>query len=118
MSHSRPSGDPEKNEESSNYNGKKPLICYQCGKCLAIEARAIDVMINVVGIKQEIFADNPSGDMEASIEEMKEEGPKHAISEATCASGDFYSESIDGEVLEAEVFGQPSAISRPTQSNS
>ena len=83
------------------------------GKCLAIEPRAIDAMINVVGIKQEIFADNPSGDMEASIEEIKEEGPEHAISETTCASGDLYSDRVYGEVLEAEVFGQPSSISRP-----
>ncbi|TMW99638.1 hypothetical protein EJD97_002246 [Solanum chilense] len=79
----------------------------------AIEARAIDSMINVVGIKQEIFADNPSGDMETSIEEIKEEGPEHAISETTCASSVLYSESVYGEVLEAEVFGQPSSISRP-----
>ena len=31
MSHSRSSGYPKKNEEPSNYYGKKPLICYRCG---------------------------------------------------------------------------------------
>ena len=64
-------------------------------------------------MKQEFIEAVPSGNMEASTEEIKEEGLEHELSEATCASGDFYSERIDGEVLKAEVFGQPSAISRP-----
>ena len=32
--------------------------------------------------------------------------PKKAISETACASNDIYRESIDGDVLEAEVFAQ------------
>ena len=69
---------------------------------------------DVVDIKQENFVDVPSGDMIASIEEIEKEDSKQAISENTCVSGDIYKESIDGDVLEVEVFGQSSAISRST----
>lgn len=55
--------------------------------------------VDVVSTKQEFFEDDPSGDMEAPNEEIKKEGLEHAISKTTCASGDLYSESIDGEVL-------------------
>ena len=63
-------------------------------------------------MKQEVFQHDPSGDIIASIEEIGKEDPNHAISETTCAIGELYKERIDGEVLEAEVFGQSSAISR------
>ncbi|KAH0652604.1 hypothetical protein KY289_030282 [Solanum tuberosum] len=107
------------------------------GKCLVAEAQAIDVMISinhekdwiddlecnivdhmekqetdVVGMKQDIFEDIPSGDRVAAIEEIKEEDLEQAISETICASGDLYKESIEGDVLEAEVYGQSSIISR------
>ena len=112
--HSRSSGDPEKNEESSNYNGKKPLICYQCGKCLAIEARAIDVMINVVGIKQEVFAVVSSDDMVPAIQKIKQEDLEQVVSETTYANKNLYKESIDEDVLKVELHGQSLKISRST----
>uniref|UniRef100_M1A3Y4 Formin 14 n=1 Tax=Solanum tuberosum TaxID=4113 RepID=M1A3Y4_SOLTU len=56
---------------------------------------------NVVGMKQEIVEDAPNGDMVAAIEVIKEEDPKKEISDTTCASGDLYKESIDGDVLES-----------------
>lgn len=64
-------------------------------------------------MKQNFFKYAPSDDMVASTVEIEKQDLEHAISETTCASGDLYKESIDGEVLEAEVFGQSSAISSP-----
>ncbi|KAH0730992.1 hypothetical protein KY289_002180 [Solanum tuberosum] len=109
------------------------------GKCLVSKARAIDAMISinvennwiedleynignhakkketdVVGMKQEIFEDIPSGDRVAAIEEIKEEDFEQAISETICVSGDLYKESIEGDMLEAKIYGQSSAISRST----
>ena len=43
--------------------------------------------------------------MVSSIEEIENEDPEQAIYETTCASCDLYRESIDGDVLEEEVFG-------------
>ncbi|KAH0641105.1 hypothetical protein KY285_037691 [Solanum tuberosum] len=111
------------------------------GKCLVADvieewARAIDVMVSinlerdwlegsnynavdhvekqetdVIDMKQETLEDVPSGDRVAAIEEIKEEDLKQAVFETTCANDDLYEESIEEDVLEAELYGQSSAIS-------
>ena len=107
------------------------------GKCLVAEARAIDFMISinlkrdwikdleyniadhlekqdidVVDIKQEIFEDVSNGDRVAAIEETKEEDLGQAVSETTYVNGDLYKESMEENILKAEVYDQSSVISR------
>ena len=87
----------------------------QWKKCLVVDARSIDAIISinleigriedlkyniadhlekqevdVVGTKQEIFKDGPSGDMVASIEKIEKQDPEQAITKTTCVSGYVY----------------------------
>ena len=108
------------------------------GKCLVAEARIIDVMISinrkwldqrsiiyladhmekqeidVVGIKQEVFAVVSSDDMVPTIQKIKEEDLEQVVSETTNANKNLYKESIDEDVFKVEVHGQSLKISRST----
>uniref|UniRef100_M1C9B9 CCHC-type domain-containing protein n=1 Tax=Solanum tuberosum TaxID=4113 RepID=M1C9B9_SOLTU len=106
------------------------------GNCLVAEARAIDAMISintekgwiedieyniadhvekqdtdVIDMKQQTLEDVHTGDMVASIVEIKELDSEQAV--PIYADGDLYGESIEEDVWEVEVSDQSSAILRP-----
>ncbi|KAH0645412.1 hypothetical protein KY284_033296 [Solanum tuberosum] len=105
--------------------------------CLVAEARAIDVMvsinveedliedseynaidqvekknIDVISMKQETIKDVHTGDMVASIEQIKKINSEQAVSKAIYIDGNLYGESIEEDVWEVEFSKQSSAISR------
>ncbi|KAH0714401.1 hypothetical protein KY284_007306 [Solanum tuberosum] len=111
VSHTRSLGGsslPGKKEEFSNYYAEARAIDAKISINLEgdwiedLEYNIADHLekqeVDVDGTKQEIFEDVLSGDRVATIEEIKEE--------------DLEQESIEGDVLEAAVYGQSSAISR------
>ncbi|KAH0680062.1 hypothetical protein KY284_021147 [Solanum tuberosum] len=98
MLHSRSSGDssfPGKKEEFSNYYVN----------------HVAKQNIDVISMKQETIKDIHSGDMVASIEEIKEINSEQAVSGAIYADGDLYGE-IEEDVWEVEVSDQSLAILR------
>lgn len=63
-------------------------------------------------MKQQIFEVVCTSYMIVSIKVIKEVDLKDAMSETIYASGDFYGESIEGDILEVEVFDPTSVISK------
>ena len=70
--------------------------------------------IDVVGIKQEVFAVVSSDDMVPAIQKIKQEDLEQVVSETTYANKNLYKESIDEDVFKVEVHGQSLKISRST----
>ena len=70
--------------------------------------------IDVVGIKQEVFAVVFNDDMVPAIQKINEEHLKQVVSETTYANKNLYKESIDEDVLKVELHGQSLKISRST----
>ena len=70
--------------------------------------------IDVVGIKQEVFAVVSSDDMVPAIQKIKQEDLEQVVSETANANKNLYKESIDKDVLKVEVHGQSLKISRST----
>ncbi|KAH0708309.1 hypothetical protein KY284_009736 [Solanum tuberosum] len=68
---------------------------------------------DVIDMKQQTLEDVHTGDMVASIEEIKELDSEQAVPGAIYADGDLYGESIEENVWEVEVSDQSSAILRP-----
>ena len=70
--------------------------------------------IDVVGIKQEVFAVVSSDDMVPTIQKIKEEDLEQVVSETANANKNLYKESIDEDLFKVEVHGQSLKISRST----
>uniref|UniRef100_M1DN96 Uncharacterized protein n=1 Tax=Solanum tuberosum TaxID=4113 RepID=M1DN96_SOLTU len=69
-------------------------------------------MLDVISMKLETIKDVHTGDMVASIEEIKETNSEQAVPRSIYADGDLYGESIEEDVWKVEISNQSSAISR------
>ena len=68
---------------------------------------------DVIDMKQETLEDVYTGDMVASIEEIKEVNSEQLMPGAMYTNGDLYGENIDKDIWEVDVFDKSLAISSP-----